>query len=158
MSLLPMPMGSPDNSVGRQFVYMAMMIESVHLVKIGHTQNPVDREASLFTSGVQAPYFMLHAWEVEDMKWVEKQVIHPALAPFRTEYGKEIFHLFPMYPSLFDASLPDVINAHVLAGQLANDITELLQKRGILARRWTLDNLDQYHEIFHAHKNANKGR
>jgi len=150
--------GPYDEGVGRQFVYMAMMEESTHLVKIGHSLNPMDREESLFGAGVVAPYHLLHAWEVDQMKWVEEQVIHPALASFRNIYGKEIFDIFAAYPSMVDLSLPDVVNGLNIANRLADDITALLQNKGIEARRWSLDGLAQYDRVFRAHKDAQRGR
>lgn len=152
MNLPVSAFGSYDNVLGRQFVYMAMMEESTHLVKIGHSLNPLDREVSLFSAGVVAPYHMLHAWEVSDMVWVEEQVIHPALAPYRNIYNKEIFDICLAYPSLIDESTADVVNGLNIANRLANDITALLQKKGIEARRWSLDSLAHYHKIFHENK------
>lgn len=150
--------GPYDEGVGRQFVYMAMMEESTHLVKIGHSLNPMEREASLFGAGVVAPYHLLHAWEVDDMKWVEEEVIHRGLAPFRNFYGKEIFDIFEAFPNMVDPSFPDVVNGLTIANKLADDITALLQKKGIEARRWSVDGLAQYDRIFRAHRDTQKGR
>jgi hypothetical protein len=157
MNLPVSAFGSYDNVLGRQFVYMAMMEESTHLVKIGHSLDPMEREASLFSAGVVAPYHMLHAWEVADMVWVEEQVIHPALAPYRNLYNKEIFDLFMAYPNLIDHSTADVVNGLTIANKLADDITALLQKRGIEARRWSLDGLAHYHKMVRESKNP-KGK
>lgn len=140
----------------RQFVYMAMMEETVYQVKIGHTKNPMSREQTLFSSGVPAPYHMLHVWEVENMVWVEQQVIHPALARFRNIYWKEIFHLDEMYPDTIDHTIWDSVNGLHLANRLADDIDALLTQRGIEFRRWWYYNLQNYDAGLQEYKAASR--
>lgn len=136
----------------RQFVYMAMMEDTVYQVKIGHSRNPMAREKHLFAPGVPAPYHMLHIWEVQDMVWVEEQVLHPALEPFRNVYGKEIFHLDVMYPSLIDPTIWDSVNGLNLANRLAEEIDALLTRRQIPFRRWYIDQCEQYNLLLQEQK------
>ncbi|MGX9718264.1 GIY-YIG nuclease family protein [Janthinobacterium lividum] len=124
-----------------QFVYMAMMEESVYQVKIGHTRKPLSRELSLFNAGVPAPYHMLHIWEVHDMIHVERNVIHPWLSNFRNDYGKEIFHLNDKYPELIDTNIWPTANGLILASKLAEDINAYLDELSIAYQRVWYDDL-----------------
>lgn len=139
----------------RQFVYMAMMEDSVYQVKIGHTLNPMVREKHLFAPGVSAPYHMLHVWEVEDMVWVEEQVIFPALNAYRVPSGKEIFNLDWMYPSLIDHSIIDAVNGLNLANTLSGEIDSLLTQRGIQFQRCYINSLEEYDFILQEQKKFN---
>ena len=132
------------NIEGGQFVYIAMMQDSPHLVKIGHSSNPIDRERSLFDAGVPEPYHMLHFWQVHDMLYVEKTVIHPWLARFRNAYGKELFHLNLMYPELIDPAIGDIANGLILASKLAEDITTYLKQCSIPYQQVWYNDMEQY--------------
>lgn len=141
-----------------QFVYMAMNQDSPHLVKIGHSHNPIDRERSLFSAGVPEPYHMLHFWEVHDMVYVEERVIHPWLAPYRNLYGKEIFHLHAMYPDLVDPDpeMWDSINGMNLANKLAEDIDAYLKRRNIAYRRVWYNELERLDAAIQEQKKSSK--
>lgn len=139
-----------------QFVYMAMMQDSVYQVKIGHSQNPISRERRLFDAGVPEPYHMLHVWAVEDMLHVERNVIHPWLHPFRNLYGKEIFHLDMMYPDLIDPEIWDSVNGLNLANRLAGDINAYLTKCGVPYQQVWYNNLVQYDAAIQEEKKQSK--
>jgi hypothetical protein len=141
-----------------QFVYMAMMQDSLYEVKIGHSGNPIDRERSLFGAGVPEPYHMLHVWEVHDMLHVEERVIHPWLARFRNIYGKEIFHLNDMYPDLIAPEIWDSINGLNLANKLAEDIDAYLKQCNIPYQRVCYNDLERLDAGIQGQKMSSKAK
>jgi len=140
-----------------QFVYMAMNQDRPYLVKIGHTQNPIDRERTLFSAGEPEPYHMLHIWEVHDMLYVEEGVIHPWLDVARNFYGKEIFHLDHIYPNMVDPEIWDTVNGLNLANQLAQDIDAYLTQRNIAYRKVWIYEAEQLDATIREGKKLPKG-
>ena len=141
--------------IERRFIYMMVMEEAAHRVKIGRSNNPVRRCKELYTSGVPHPYHILHVWEVEDMFAVEKMV-HKALKVYRPNGGREFFEVFQAYEDSIDYSLPEVINGLVVHIELASDIDKLLKKQDIEFRRWYLNQLEDYDYEMKVHQKARR--
>ncbi len=129
--------------VEKQFIYMMVMEEAAHRVKIGFTNNPVRRCRELYSSSSPHPYHILHVWEVNDMRSVEK-LIHAELAHYRPNPRREFFEVSEIYKDEIDVSWPDVINGLSVHNKLASDIDEVLQRRGIKYLRWSVDSLEEY--------------
>lgn len=129
--------------VEKQFIYMMVMEEAAHRVKIGYSNNPVRRCKELYNSSSPHPYHILHVWEVADMRSAEK-LIHKELADYRPNARREFFEVYQAYENEIDISWPDVINGLNVHNKLAQDIDGMLQQQGVKYERWYVNELEEY--------------
>jgi len=126
-----------------EFIYMMVMEEASHRIKIGYSNNPVRRCKELYSSGVPHPYHILHCWQVRDMVATEK-LIHKELAAYRPNPSREFFEVFEKFPDSVDYTLPVVINGFIIHNELSLYIDNFLTKSGIEYNRWWLNDLESY--------------
>ncbi|HGF4916494.1 GIY-YIG nuclease family protein [Vibrio parahaemolyticus] len=99
------------------YIYIMEDQSNCNIVKVGYSEDPIQRLRQLYTTGTPLPYIITYLWGVKDMLNAER-VAHAVLEGHRVNPNREFFYIVPPMSNLPGQYCPDTCDCYLytLAG------------------------------------------